>query len=84
MDMCHAHGAAGRPAARDRIDFRVNSSVMSICARIPEWPTLDATARRKMSMTAAERARRLELCRNAFVAVENRLRLARTRPGYHR
>jgi len=38
----------------------------------------------KMSMTAAERVRRLELSLNAFMAVENLLRLARTRPDYHR
>src|SRR5215831_10809237 len=38
----------------------------------------------QVSMTAAERAWRLELCLNALVAVENRFRLARTRPGYHR
>jgi|AmaraimetFIIA100_FD_contig_111_288913_length_475_multi_4_in_0_out_0_1 hypothetical protein len=38
----------------------------------------------KMSMTAAERVRWLELSLNAFVAVENLLRLARTRPDYHR
>jgi len=45
---------------------------MSTCARIPDWPTLDATARRKMSLTAAERARRLEPRLNAFVTIEDR------------
>jgi aspartyl-tRNA(Asn)/glutamyl-tRNA(Gln) amidotransferase subunit A len=45
---------------------------MSTCARIPDWPTLDATARRKLSLTAAERARRLEPCLNAFVSIEDR------------
>lgn len=40
--------------------------------RIPDWPTLDATVRRKMSFTAAERARRLEPRLNAFVTVEDR------------
>jgi aspartyl-tRNA(Asn)/glutamyl-tRNA(Gln) amidotransferase subunit A len=46
---------------------------MSTYARIPDWPTLDATARRKMSLTAAERARRLEPRLNAFVTIEDRL-----------
>jgi len=59
--------------ARDRTDFPVNSNVMSTGARIPDWPTLDATARRKLSLTAAERARRLEPRLNAFVSIEDRL-----------
>src|SRR5262245_43504660 len=46
---------------------------MSTCARIPDWPTLDATARRKLSLTAAKRARRLEPRLNAFVSIEDRL-----------
>lgn len=46
---------------------------MSTCARIPDWPTLDATARRKLSLTAPERARRLEPRLNAFVSIEDRL-----------
>jgi len=46
---------------------------MSTYPRIPDWPTLDATARRKMSLTAAERARRLEPRLNAFVTIEDRL-----------
>jgi aspartyl-tRNA(Asn)/glutamyl-tRNA(Gln) amidotransferase subunit A len=46
---------------------------MFTAARIPDWPTLDATRRRKLSLTAAERARRLELRLNAFVTVEDRL-----------
>lgn len=39
-------------------------------ARIPDWPTLDAALRRKISSTAVERARRLEPRLNAFVALE--------------
>jgi aspartyl-tRNA(Asn)/glutamyl-tRNA(Gln) amidotransferase subunit A len=46
---------------------------MSTCAHIPDWPTLDATARRKLSLTAADRARRLEPRLNAFVSIEDRL-----------
>jgi aspartyl-tRNA(Asn)/glutamyl-tRNA(Gln) amidotransferase subunit A len=42
-------------------------------ARIPDWPKLDATARRKMSLTAAARARRLEPRLNAFVTIEDGL-----------
>ena len=76
--------ATAHPAARDGVDFRVNSNVMSIYARIPDWPTLAATARRKMSMAAAKRARQLEPRLKAFVAAEDRLRLERMRPGYHR
>jgi aspartyl-tRNA(Asn)/glutamyl-tRNA(Gln) amidotransferase subunit A len=40
-------------------------------AGIPAWPKLDTTARRKMSVTAAERARRLEPRLNAFVTIED-------------
>jgi aspartyl-tRNA(Asn)/glutamyl-tRNA(Gln) amidotransferase subunit A len=40
-------------------------------ARFPDWRKLDATARRTMSLTAAERARRLEPRLNAFVAIED-------------
>jgi aspartyl-tRNA(Asn)/glutamyl-tRNA(Gln) amidotransferase subunit A len=47
------------------------SNVTLTAARIPDWPTLDATVRRKMSVTAAERARRLEPRLNAFVTVED-------------
>ena len=65
--------AAARPTARGRTDFPVNSNAMSTCARIPDWPTLDATARRKLSVTAAERARRLEPRLNAFVSIEDHL-----------
>ena len=46
---------------------------MSTGARIPDWPTLDATARRKLSLTAPERARRLEPRLNAFVSIEGHL-----------
>src|SRR5262249_10081315 len=46
---------------------------MSTGARIPDWPTLDATARRKLSLTAPERARRLEPRLNAFVSIEDHL-----------
>lgn len=42
-------------------------------ARIPDWPTLDAALRRKISSTAVERARRLEPRLNAFVALEESL-----------
>jgi aspartyl-tRNA(Asn)/glutamyl-tRNA(Gln) amidotransferase subunit A len=42
-------------------------------ARIPDWPTLDAALRRKISSTAVERARRLEPRLNAFVALEEGL-----------
>jgi aspartyl-tRNA(Asn)/glutamyl-tRNA(Gln) amidotransferase subunit A len=37
------------------------------------WPKLDPTARRKMSLTAAARARRLEPRLNAFVTIEDDL-----------
>lgn len=40
-------------------------------ARIPDWAKLDPTARRKMSLSAAERARRLEPRLNAFVTIED-------------
>jgi aspartyl-tRNA(Asn)/glutamyl-tRNA(Gln) amidotransferase subunit A len=40
-------------------------------ARIPDWPKLDTTARRKMSLTAAAGARRLEPRLNAFVTIED-------------
>jgi aspartyl-tRNA(Asn)/glutamyl-tRNA(Gln) amidotransferase subunit A len=40
-------------------------------ARIPDWPKLDTTARRKMSWTAAAGARRLEPRLNAFVTIED-------------
>jgi aspartyl-tRNA(Asn)/glutamyl-tRNA(Gln) amidotransferase subunit A len=40
-------------------------------ARILDWPKLDATVRRKVSLTAAERARRLEPRLNAFVSIED-------------
>src|SRR5262249_54954161 len=43
-------------------------------ARFPDWPKLDATARRAMSLTAAECARRLEPRLNAFVSIEDGLR----------
>src|SRR5262245_7064845 len=46
---------------------------MSTGARIPDWPTLDATARRKLSLTAPERAGRLEPRLNAFVSIEDHL-----------
>src|SRR5262249_61985863 len=46
---------------------------MSTGARIPDWPRLDATARRKLSLTAPERARRLEPRLNAFVSIEEHL-----------
>src|SRR5262245_20572860 len=65
--------APARPAARDRADFPVSSNVMATGARIPDWPTLDANARRNLSLTAAERARRLEPRLNAFVSIEDRL-----------
>ena len=42
-------------------------------ARIPDWPTLDAAMRQKISFTATERARRLEPRLNAFVALEEGL-----------
>jgi aspartyl-tRNA(Asn)/glutamyl-tRNA(Gln) amidotransferase subunit A len=42
-------------------------------ARIPDWPKLDTTARRKISMAAAARARRLEPRLNAFVTFEDGL-----------
>jgi aspartyl-tRNA(Asn)/glutamyl-tRNA(Gln) amidotransferase subunit A len=42
-------------------------------ARIPDWSTLDAALRRKISATAVERARRLEPRLNAFVALEEDL-----------
>ena len=42
-------------------------------ARIPDWPTLDAALRRKISSTATQRARRLEPRLNAFVAFEEGL-----------
>jgi aspartyl-tRNA(Asn)/glutamyl-tRNA(Gln) amidotransferase subunit A len=42
-------------------------------AGIPDWPTLDAARRRKISSTAVERARRLEPRVNAFVALEEDL-----------
>ena len=42
-------------------------------ARILDWPTLDAALRRKISSTAAQRARRLEPRLNAFVALEEGL-----------
>src|SRR5262245_34085404 len=44
---------------------------MFTAARIPDWPTLGATRRRKLSLTAAERARRLEPRLNAFVTLED-------------
>src|SRR6516162_5344637 len=71
--------APARPAARKRIGFPVNSNVISICARLVDWPMFDATACRKMNLTAAARAT-LEPRLNALVAVEDRLRLACTRP----
>ena len=43
-------------------------------AQFPDWPKLDATARRAMSLTAAECARRLEPRLNAFVSIEDGLR----------
>jgi aspartyl-tRNA(Asn)/glutamyl-tRNA(Gln) amidotransferase subunit A len=42
-------------------------------ARIPDWPKLDTTARRKISMAAAAGARRLEPRLNAFVTFEDGL-----------
>jgi aspartyl-tRNA(Asn)/glutamyl-tRNA(Gln) amidotransferase subunit A len=42
-------------------------------ARFPDWPTLDAAMRRKISFTATELARRLEPRLNAFVALEDGL-----------
>src|SRR5215813_12593974 len=72
MEMCYAREPR-LAGARDRADFPVNSNAMSTGTRIPDWPTLDVTARRKLSLTAAERARRLEPRLNAFVSIEDRL-----------